>query len=142
MSRIALTVGPLVVLMVLAGCASYRAVDLPWRTVPPGGEFAARTTMHEGDQVRVTTIGSRVAEGILVEYDGLQVTVVDTVGTARLVTVPVDSVSRVEVCHRDQIRNIAMAMLTVTGVAATVLVVAEILDDDHYDFHPDHTSAR
>lgn len=141
MPRIALRIGPLVVLMVLAGCASYHPVDLPWREPPIGGEFATHTTMHKGDQVRVTTIGSRVAEGILVEYDGLQVTVVDTVGTVRLVTVPVDSVSQVEVYQRDRFKNVAMAMLAITGAAGTIWIVDDLLDDDA-TFTPDQGLAR
>lgn len=126
--------GPAVVPLVIAGCASYHTVDLPWLQAPSGGEFATHTTMHEGYQVRVTTLGSRVAEGNLVGYDGLQVTVVDTVGTARLVAVPVDSVSRVEVSHRDRFKNVAMAMLAITDAAGTFWIVDDLLDDDiHLD---------
>lgn len=131
MSRTAMGLGPLVVLLVLAGCATYHKVDVPWRDAPAGGEFVTHTTMHEGDQVRVTTAGAQVTEGLLVDYDGLQVTVVDTVGTVRLVTVPVDSVRLIEVREGDSVKNVATAMLGVTGTILTIWMIDDLLDDKH-----------
>jgi hypothetical protein len=130
MSRFAMRVGPLVVLLALAGCAGYHTVDLPWRDLPATGEFATRVDMHEGDLVRVTTTGGRVTAGLLAEVDGLRVTVLDTVGTARLVTVPTDSVRGVEVYQRGGVDNAAKAVLAITGTAATIWIIDDLLKDD------------
>jgi len=120
-------------LLGVVGCASYRPVDLPWVERPQAGEFATRSDMRVGDRVRVSAVGGGVVEGLLVEWDGLAVTVADTTGGPRLFTVPTDDVVRIEVWDREPGRKLATAGLVVATTALAILFVDELLEEDDED---------
>jgi hypothetical protein len=117
-------------LLAVAGCASYRPVDLPWQERPQAGEFATRSDMRVGDRVRVTEVGGEVVEGLLVEWDRLAVTVADTAGGPRLFNVPTDDVVLIEVWDREPGRKLATAGLVVASTALAILVVQELFEED------------
>ena len=94
--------------------------------------------MRAGDRLRVTGVRGELTEGLLVAWDAQAVTLADTTGGARLLTVPADDVARIEVWDRDPGRRLTAASLAIAGTALAILFVDEILDDD---VEPDHDGA-
>ncbi len=125
-------------LLGVVGCASYRPIDLPWVERPQAGEFGTLSGMRVGDRVRVSEVGGGVVEGLLVEWDGLAVTVADTADGPALHTVPTDDVARIEVWDREPGRKLATAGLVVATTALAILFVDELLeeDDKNIDWSP------
>lgn len=100
-------------LLLLGACSGYRELPRPWRSDPTDREFATVSVLHVGDRMRLTAANGTITEGILVAFDGLEVTLADTAGGAHLSTTPVDGIVRLEVFQSGlsdrTVRNVVIA---------------------------------
>ena len=124
MVRKAMLAFSVVVLLLLSSCSGYRELAKPWNFEPVEGEFESATMLRTGEMVRITSSGGQVSEGIFVETDEIAITIAETSGEIRIVSIPFADLERLEVHQKGS----GKALRTVAVVAATSTIVYAIVD--------------
>ena len=119
------TFGLVGLLALVAGCGSYRTVARPWNVDPAADpEFGVKREIRAGDRVRVFASASQLAEGFLIAISDSALVVAATRDDARIVTVPVTAIDRLDVYQSGG----SKALTAIGVVTATTVIIYAILD--------------
>jgi len=124
----------IVALLFLSACSGYRELAKPWRFESVEGDFETAIVLQAGDRVRITSSEGRVFEGLFVEIGENLLTIAETTGGARIASIQVNDVERLEVYQKGS----GKVLRTVALVAAATVVVKAIADTESGPvFHPE-----